>query len=100
MFGLVERFCFAWLLVRVLMCFCVATEQPSLTGTIVVFAGNRSYQRPHLSDPQFYWMSQGLRRLLSDWDVELSEEGITLLEGMLQVDPRLRLTVEEVRNHI
>jgi len=44
-------------------------------------------------------MSQGLRQLLSDWNVEMSEVGIQLLEGMLQTNPRLRLTLEEVQQH-
>jgi serine/threonine protein kinase len=61
--------------------------------------GNRSYQRPHLSDAQFYWMTMGLEQLLSDWNVRLSPEGIHLLKNMLQVDPRLRLTLDEVLNH-
>lgn len=61
--------------------------------------GNRSYQRPHKTDPQFYWMTNGLRKLLSDWNVNLSEDGIQLMEGMLQVDPSKRLTVVEVLRH-
>ena len=71
------------------------------SGTILfcMITGNRSYQRPHLSDPQFYWMSQGLRQLLNDWNVTMSETGIQLLEGMLQPNPRLRLTLEEVSQH-
>lgn len=71
------------------------------SGTILfcMITGNRSYQRPHLSDPQFYWMSQGLRQLLNDWNVNMSETGILLLEGMLQPNPRLRLTLEEVSQH-
>jgi serine/threonine protein kinase len=70
-------------------------------GTILfcMITGNRSYQRPHMSDPQFYWMTQGLRQLLSDWRVNMSEPGIALLHGMLELDPRLRLTIDEVRNH-
>ena len=70
-------------------------------GTILfcMVTGNRSYQRPHSSDPQFYWMSRGLTQLLSDWGVVLSPEGIHLLQNMLQIDPRLRLTIDEVVNH-
>jgi serine/threonine protein kinase len=70
-------------------------------GTILfcMVTGNRSYQRPHESDPQFYWMTHGLRRLLSDWSNQLSPECIHLMENMLQIDPRLRLTVDEVCNH-
>ena len=70
-------------------------------GTILfcMITGNRSYQRPHMSDPQFYWMSQGLRQLLSDWHVNMSEEGKQLLEGMLQVNIQRRLTIDQVRSH-
>lgn len=70
-------------------------------GTILfcMLTGNRSYQRPHMTDPQFYWMSRGLRQLLSDWHVNVSEDAYLLLKGMLEVDPRNRLTLEEVRNH-
>jgi serine/threonine protein kinase len=61
--------------------------------------GNRSYQRPHQTDPQFYWMTRGLRQLLSDWHANLSEDVIELMEGMLKINPRSRLTVDEVLNH-
>ena len=71
------------------------------SGTILfcMITGNRSYQRPHMTDPQFYWMTQGLRQLLSDWNVCISEEGIELLQGMLEIDPRKRLTLDEVCHH-
>jgi len=71
------------------------------TGTILfcMLSGNRSYQRPESSDPQFYWMTKGLGQLLNDWDVRLSPEGLDLLQNMLQVEPRLRLTLEEVLAH-
>lgn len=71
------------------------------SGTILfcMVTGNRSYQRPHLSDAQFYWMTMGLEQLLRDWHVQLSPDGTHLLKNMLQVDPRLRLTLDEVMNH-
>ena len=70
-------------------------------GTILfcMVTGNRSYQRPHASDPQFYWMTRDLNQLLSDWQISLSPEGLHLLQNMLQVNPRLRLTIEEVFAH-
>jgi serine/threonine protein kinase len=45
-------------------------------GTILfcMISGNRSYQRPHESDPQFHWMTHGLPRLISDWGVKVSDE--------------------------
>jgi len=70
-------------------------------GTILfcMATGNRSYQQPHDSDPQYYWMTHDLGRLLSDWGVNVSQECLHLLKNMLQVDPRTRLTMEEVMNH-
>ena len=70
-------------------------------GTILfcMVTGNRSYARPHESDAQYYWMIHGLSRLLKDWGVELSKECLHLLKNMLQVDPRLRLTLDEVLRH-
>jgi serine/threonine protein kinase len=70
-------------------------------GTILfcMLTGNRSYQRPHASDPQFYWMTHDINQLLSDWQIQLSPEGLHLLQNMLQVNPRLRLTIEEVLAH-
>jgi hypothetical protein len=70
-------------------------------GTILfcMVTGNRSYSRPHDSDAQFYWMTHGLSRLLRDWGLKLSAECVHLLKNMLQVDPRLRLTLEEVISH-
>lgn len=70
-------------------------------GTILfcMVTGNRSYQRPHDTDPQYYWMTHGLQRLVSDWGVELSKECLHLMENMLQVDQRLRLTLDEVIRH-
>ena len=55
--------------------------------------------RPHASDPQFYWMTRDLNQLLSDWQIQLSPEGLHLLQNMLQINPRLRLTIEEVMAH-
>lgn len=44
-------------------------------------------------------MTQGLSQLLGDWNIRLSNEGLQLLEGMLKIDPRDRLTLDEVVNH-
>ena len=70
-------------------------------GTILfcMVTGNRSYQRPHPSDPQFYWMTKGLKQLLGDWNVQLSPEGVHLLQNMLQIDPGMRLSIEEIEHH-
>jgi len=70
-------------------------------GTILfcMVTGNRSYERPHPSDPQFYWMTKGLTQLLGDWNVKLSPEGMHLLQHMLQIDPANRLSIDEIENH-
>lgn len=70
-------------------------------GTILfcMVTGNRSYGRPHITDAQFYWMTNGLSKLLQDWGVEMSSEGYDMLSNMLKVDPRERLTIDEVLNH-
>lgn len=70
-------------------------------GTILfcMLSGNRSYQRAHRSDPQFYWMTHGIEMLLRDWSVTLSPEAVDLLKGLLKADPRERLTLNEVLNH-
>lgn len=70
-------------------------------GTILfcMVTGNRSYARPHDSDAQFYWMTHGLSRLLSDWGIQLSSECAHLMKGMLQVNPKLRLSLDEVEKH-
>eukprot|EP00545_Synedropsis_sp_CCMP1620_P007099 CAMPEP_0119006938 /NCGR_PEP_ID=MMETSP1176-20130426/2645_1 /TAXON_ID=265551 /ORGANISM="Synedropsis recta cf, Strain CCMP1620" /LENGTH=430 /DNA_ID=CAMNT_0006958975 /DNA_START=96 /DNA_END=1388 /DNA_ORIENTATION=+ len=70
-------------------------------GTILfcMLSGNRSYQRAHHSDPQFYWMTHDIEMLLKDWAVTLSPEAVDLLKGLLKADPRERLTLTEVLNH-
>ena len=70
-------------------------------GTILfcMLSGNRSYGVPHKSDPQFYWMTRGLPVLMEDWGVKVSQDALDLLSGMMEVDPRLRLTIEEIENH-
>jgi serine/threonine protein kinase len=70
-------------------------------GTIMfcMLTGNRSYEMPHKSDPQFYWMTHDLNVLMNGWGVDLSDEAMDLLRNMLQIDPRLRLTIDEVEKH-
>lgn len=44
-------------------------------------------------------MTHDIGRLMSDWGVSVSKECLHLLENLLQVDPRTRLTMEEVMSH-
>mmetsp|Transcript_11666 Transcript_11666/g.17964 ORF Transcript_11666/g.17964 Transcript_11666/m.17964 type:complete len:108 (+) Transcript_11666:2-325(+) len=71
------------------------------SGTILfcMLTGNRSYHRAHRSDPQYYWMTRDIKRLLQDWNLNLTSEATNILEGMLQENPRERTTLEEVLNH-
>ena len=70
-------------------------------GTILfcMVTGNRSYGRPHATDPQFYWMTHGLERLVADWNIHISNECLHLMQNMLRIDPMERLTLEECVNH-
>jgi len=70
-------------------------------GTILfcMLSGNKSYERPDPTDSQFYWMTQGLSQLLDSWGIDLSNEAVDLLKGMLHVSPKLRLSLDEVINH-
>jgi serine/threonine protein kinase len=44
-------------------------------------------------------MTHGIDVLMNDWGVHPSDEALDLLRNMLQIDPRLRLTIDEVENH-
>jgi len=70
-------------------------------GTILfcLVTGKGSYSRPQITDSQFWWMTNDLSRLLDDWNFDISRECVDLLENMIQVDPRLRYTLNEVLNH-
>eukprot|EP00521_Asterionellopsis_glacialis_P016723 CAMPEP_0195300208 /NCGR_PEP_ID=MMETSP0707-20130614/26956_1 /TAXON_ID=33640 /ORGANISM="Asterionellopsis glacialis, Strain CCMP134" /LENGTH=457 /DNA_ID=CAMNT_0040362837 /DNA_START=159 /DNA_END=1532 /DNA_ORIENTATION=+ len=70
-------------------------------GTILfcMLSGNKSYERPEITDSQFYWMTHGLSQLLESWGVDLSREALKLLEGMLHISPKLRLSLDEVIDH-
>ena len=64
--------------------------------------GNGSYRIPVRADATFYWMTHNLRQLLvEDWGfTDLSPECIDLMENMLRIDPRLRLTLDEILDHV
>ena len=70
-------------------------------GTILfcMVTGNRSYSRPDRTDPQFYWMSHAIGQMLTDWEIAVSDDCTDLLAKMMTIDPRMRATLEEVRNH-
>ncbi len=65
-------------------------------GTILfcMVTGEESYRIPHASDNQFRCMTES-----QDWCDFLSPQCVHLVANMLQVDPRLRLTIDEVWEH-
>mmetsp|Transcript_28147 Transcript_28147/g.39601 ORF Transcript_28147/g.39601 Transcript_28147/m.39601 type:complete len:405 (+) Transcript_28147:23-1237(+) len=65
-----------------------------------MITGFGSYEWPDFtSDRLFVQMAQNLSALLRSWNSPVSDLAIDLMKGMLQVDPRLRLTTDEVLNH-
>lgn len=70
-------------------------------GTLLycMLTGRASYKKADTSDALFCWMAYRLHDLLRFWDLNLSGECQNLLQQMLQVDPRLRFTLDEVEQH-
>jgi len=60
------------------------------TSGVIFFCmvAGTSYRTPHWLDPRFRIMTQALHPLLAYLNIVLSEDGLDLLEGMLQADPR------------
>lgn len=58
---------------------------------------SESYRIPY--DSLFERMVGDLAGLLAEWDVSVTDECLTLLQGMLTVDPEERMTIEQVALH-
>ncbi|KAF4319552.1 hypothetical protein JM18_005804 [Phytophthora kernoviae] len=67
----------------------------------IMLAGAPLVEKPSLSDPQFRVLSQGggVRKLRHVFPRQLTEEVWDLLQGLLDMDPTKRLTLEEVNEH-
>jgi len=66
----------------------------------MMLIGSPAYGRPDPSDDCFAWITTGrLPQLLKSWGISLSVEAVDLMEGMLCVDPKKRLTLRQVMNH-
>lgn len=67
----------------------------------VLLTGTKPYRIPHSSDCLFRFVTnkEQLSTLLNRWGIALSNEALDLLHNMLQVDPRKRLTIDEVMGH-
>ncbi len=72
------------------------------TAGIILYCmvtGVGSYKRADLSDQVFLWMAFCLRDRLQTWNITLSDECIDLLERVIEVNPRDRLTLDEIVQH-
>ena len=67
----------------------------------IMLTGIPPIETPSEIDPRFRMLAEGrLFELMDLWRVDfLSAEARDLLYGLLQVDPRARLTMEEIRGH-
>jgi serine/threonine protein kinase len=66
----------------------------------IMLTGFPPYDQAHRSDQRFELIVNGnLVRQLRSWDIHLSDEAGDLLQRMLQLDPRNRLTLAEVMSH-
>ena len=68
-------------------------------GTLLfcLLTGSESYRIPY--DSLIERMVGDLTNLLMEWDVSVTDECLTLLQGMLTVDPEERMTIEQVAHH-
>jgi len=72
------------------------------TGVILflMLTGFPPWERPCKSDDRFKYMTAGyLVQMLTEWELGLSPDAMDLLQRMLWIDPRDRLSLEQVRAH-
>jgi len=66
----------------------------------IMLTGFPPWDTPQLTDMRFEVIVTGrLNEQLQAWDVDISDEAADLLQGMLQLDPRNRLTLAQVMTH-
>jgi serine/threonine protein kinase len=66
----------------------------------VMLTGFQPYDSASMTDQRFQIIAEGrLVEQLENWDIFLSEEAGDLLQKMLRVRPRDRLTLAQVMNH-
>jgi serine/threonine protein kinase len=66
----------------------------------IMLTGFPPYDHASLADQRFQIIAEGhLVKQLENWDIFLSEDAGDLLQRMLQVRPRDRLTLVQVLNH-
>lgn len=66
----------------------------------LMLTGFNPWERPCSSDERFLYMTNGyLVQMLSEWNLGLSPDVLDLLQRMLWIDPKDRLSLEQVRAH-
>ena len=66
----------------------------------IMLTGFPPYDQASVTDQRFELIVSGrLAEQLHNWDIFLSEEACQLMQSMMQLDPRDRLTLAEVMAH-
>ncbi|CCI45438.1 unnamed protein product [Albugo candida] len=68
----------------------------------ILVAGTPPFEYPHPSDPRYRALSShGAGILLRKWKLhdQVSPAAIELMDGMLQVDPKRRISIEQILKH-
>lgn len=66
----------------------------------LMLTGFPPWERPCKTDERFKYMTGGyLVQMLTEWELGLSPDAMDLLQRMLWLDPRDRLSLEQVRAH-
>jgi len=66
----------------------------------LMLTSSELYELPCYRDARFKYLVTGrLKEVFTVWGVELSDEAISLMEGMLQLNPSMRFTMDEVLDH-
>mmetsp|Transcript_7887 Transcript_7887/g.21916 ORF Transcript_7887/g.21916 Transcript_7887/m.21916 type:complete len:787 (+) Transcript_7887:415-2775(+) len=66
----------------------------------LMLTGFPPWERACRTDERFRYMSAGyLVQMLTEWDLGLSPDAMDLLQRMVWIDPRDRLSLAQVRNH-
>ena len=66
----------------------------------LMLTGFPPWERACQTDERFHYMSSGyLVQMLTEWDIGLSSDAMDLLQRMFFLDPKDRLSLEQVRAH-
>jgi serine/threonine protein kinase len=66
----------------------------------LMLTGFPPWDRPSLTDERFKYMSAGyLVQMLTEWEIGLSSDAMDLLQRMMFLDPKDRLSLDQVRAH-